>query len=168
MKNIDFEGPLISIWLLLYGSTSLLCNYYAPLNPFVKPVFHLANVFYLLVWLVLMHRGRVRVFAPLSSQQWKRHLFFIPYLFPIICQITCFGIQRQSVISVCCILLAVIQEEMFFRGIMLHYVRFSLRCPNWARCRFRMICRSLSISSSFCRLCSLSVSMVLCSMVSCC
>ena len=149
MKNIDFEGPLISIWLLLYGSTSLLCNYYAPLNPFVKPVFHLANVFYLLVWLVLMHRGRVRVFAPLSSQQWKRHLFFIPYLFPIICQITCFGIQRQSVISVCCILLAVIQEEMFFRGIMLHYVRFSLRCPNWARCRFRMICRRLSISSSF-------------------
>lgn len=108
---------MLFVWLLLYGSASLLSHHFAPLTPWAVPVGLLVCAAPLVGW--LLRRGTTLLgFPKLTLTQWKHHLFFLPYLLPVFYHLFYFGFQLPSVPGLLGILLAAVLEEVLFRGIL--------------------------------------------------
>ena len=116
------EGFVFFVWLFLYGSITLASEYFAPLNAWIAPAGQLFNTLILIIWLRIRRQEKLLTFRFHAGLQWERVLSGLAYLLPSVCQLMYFGIQARSALSVLCILLAVVQEEILFRGILLKWL----------------------------------------------
>lgn len=110
------------IWLLIYGTVMLLFRYFAPWAPWAIPVGLLISTSALISWLLVQQKGTLVCFKKIPLSHWKHHLFFLPYLLPILSNLLFFGFRLQSALTILSIFLAVILEEVIFRDILLKFL----------------------------------------------
>ena len=119
---MEKEEFMFFIWLILYGSITLVAEYFSSLNAWIIPAGQLINTLILIVWLRIRCQDRLLTFKFRRGQHWKMALSGLAYLLPSVCQLAHFGIQPRSVLDIFCILLSVVQEEILFRGILLNWL----------------------------------------------
>ena len=92
------------------------------MNVWMIPVGQLVNTLILMIWLRIRRREKLLTFRFCMKLRWKRYTAELAYLLPSVCQFIYFGIQPRSAMSILCIFLTVIQEEILFRGILLDWL----------------------------------------------
>lgn len=110
------------VWLFFYGLVMLLSHRLAILTPWAVPLGLLVSTLPLIGWLLAKGRGNLLAFKRLSLSQWKLHLFFLPYLLPVISNLLRFRFPPHAVPDVFCIFFAALLEEVLFREILLHFL----------------------------------------------
>lgn len=113
---------VVFVWLFSYGSITLVCRHLSQWNVWAIPAGQLVNTLILVVWLKLRRQERLLAFGSCVHLTWKEYLWGSTCLLPSACQLMYFGIQPRPAISILCILLSVVQEEILFRGILLDWL----------------------------------------------
>lgn len=110
------------VWLFSYGIVTMLSHHFSSWTPWAIPAGLLINTLTLVGWLLAKQQGELLGFKKISLSHWKIHLFFLPYLLPVLYHLLCFGFQPRSVPSILGIFFAAVLEEVIFRGILLHFL----------------------------------------------
>lgn len=116
------DGFMFFVWLFLYGSITFVAEHFSSLNAWIIPAGQLVNTLILIGWLKIRGQERLLTFGLHTKLHRRTRLWGLAYLLPVVCQIMYFGVRPRSAIDILCILLAVIQEEILFRGILLSWL----------------------------------------------
>ena len=110
------------IWLLIYGIVMLLSRYFAFRTPWATPVGLLISTLVLVGWLLMKQKNSFLRFKKIPLSHWKHHLFFLPYLLPILCNLLFSGFSLSPGPVMLSMFLAAILEEVIFRDILLRFL----------------------------------------------
>lgn len=126
------------VWLVIFGLVTMLSQHFAALTPWAVPAGLLINICTLLL---CSRKQKPFGFRKLTLAQGKMHLFFLPYLLPILYHLIRFGFSPPSFSGILVIFLAAVLEELVFRGIFLRY------CCRWG-CAWGIFLSALAFSTA--------------------
>lgn len=111
------------IWLFLYGAVSFLSRYLSRWTPWATPLGLLISTATLMIWLLAKGKGASLGLQRAQSLPWKKRLPFLLLLLPVGYNLLCANFSFPALLSIFTICLAVILEEVVFRGVLLHFLR---------------------------------------------